>query len=225
MTRAYGYIRVSTGKQASEGHSMGAQREKIEAYCKMKGMELAGVYVDPGQSGSKQLDERTEGGKLVSSLTKGDHVVVTKLDRAFRSAADCLVTVEKWDKAGIGLHLLDMGGISIDTKTPAGKMFLTMMAGFAEMERALASERTKVISDHLKASGRVYSQAPYGYVAVDGKLVAEPAEQQVITRMKKLRTKGLSYASIAKKLADDEIATKNGGRWRAFTIQKVLREG
>lgn len=223
VKRAFGYIRVSTSKQKENGHSLEAQQEKIQAYCTMKGFDVAGLFVDPGQSGSKPLAERPEGGaQLVARLRKGDHVIVTKLDRAFRNAVDCLTTVDEWERKGITLHLLDMGGISIDTKTPAGKMFLTMMAGFAEMERALASERTQAVSNHLKAAGKVYSAPPFGYDRAGDHLVENPREQAIIARIRSLRAEGLSFKRIADQLTADSVPTKQGGAWHQYTISKIL---
>ena len=51
-------------------------------------------------------------------LHKAKHVVGLKLDRLFRDAADALAQTRAWDKAGIALHLCDMGGGSVDTSGP-----------------------------------------------------------------------------------------------------------
>ena len=65
-----------------------------------------------------------------------------KLDRLFRDAADCLNVTKHWDKRNIALHLIDVGGQTIDTSSSMGRFFLTMMAGVAEMERNLIRDRT-----------------------------------------------------------------------------------
>ena len=86
----------------------------------------------------------------VSSVRKGKaikHILSLKLDRLFPDASDCLFQTKVWDKLGIGLHLLDMGGQSINTASAAGRMFLTMSVGFADLERNLISERTKAGSN------------------------------------------------------------------------------
>ena len=87
-------------------------------------------------SGTISLAQRLGGNKFFSSVGKGkkiQHVIALKLDRLFRDASDCLVQTKLWDKTGIGLHLLDMGGQSINTASATGRMFLTMSAGFAEL--------------------------------------------------------------------------------------------
>ena len=78
----------------------------------------------------------------MDSVTQGaNHIITTKLDRLFRDCEDALKMSRHWDRAGVALHILDMGGQAIDTSTAIGRMFLTMTAGFAEFERNQTSER------------------------------------------------------------------------------------
>jgi len=90
---------------------------------------------DNGTSAGKPLGTRQGGQKLLKAIKtkKAQHVVILKLDRAFRNAADCLSTVEQWDRKGITLHIVDLGGNSIDTTSAAGRFMLTVLAGAAEM--------------------------------------------------------------------------------------------
>lgn len=74
----------------------------------MKGIKLISTYVDGGVSGSIPLSERPEGKKLVDNLCTQIEpicVVITKLDRGFRSASDCQNNLEKWEKLNIGLRI------------------------------------------------------------------------------------------------------------------------
>ena len=97
--KAYGYIRVSSVEQ-TKGTSLTEQHRQIEAYAILKEIELLGVLVDPAIKGEVPIHHRPNGKILVEAINNGaiDCVVVTKLDRAFRSASDCLVTVEAWEK-------------------------------------------------------------------------------------------------------------------------------
>ena len=115
------------------------------------------------------------------------HIVALKLDRLFRSAIDEVATVDEWQSAGVSLHLVDMNGMCLDSSSSMGRMFLTMLAGFAEFERNVISERAIAALGHKKRTGKVYNHVPYGYQAVDGALVADPTEQAVIARMADLR--------------------------------------
>jgi DNA invertase Pin-like site-specific DNA recombinase len=116
-----------------------------------------------------RLAKRPAGAKVAALLESGVcDVVALKLDRLFRNAADALATTEEWHQAGISLHLVDMHGMALDTGSSMGKMFLTMLAAFAEFERNVISERTIAVLRHKRAHGEVYNHAPYGYDAVDG---------------------------------------------------------
>ena len=86
----YGYCRVSTARQATDGESLDVQRRQIEGYAHMHRLTLRGVTVEEGVSGSIPVHERPKGGPLFAKLRKGDVVVAPKLDRLFRSALDAL---------------------------------------------------------------------------------------------------------------------------------------
>ena len=129
----YGYCRVSTARQASEGESLDVQRRQVEGYAHMHGLTLRAVTVEEGVSGSIPVHERPKGGPLFAKLRKGDVVIAPKLDRLFRSALDALQVVEDLRKRGVSLHLLDLGGDI--SGNGLSKLFLTIAAAFAEAER------------------------------------------------------------------------------------------
>lgn len=222
MSLAVGYIRVSTEDQSLGGHSLEAQEAAIRKYCDYRNIELTQIYIDAGVSASIPLGKRPAGKRLCEAITerKASEVVAVKLDRLFRSASDCLVTVEGWDKTGIGFHVLDM---EINTTTPQGKLLLTIMAAVAEMERQQARARTKATATHLKDSGQVYGTTPYGSDRAGKKLVPNPVELAVKERMQVMRA-SMSYTKIANQLNEEGIPAKSGGKWHPFSVQKVLGE-
>jgi DNA invertase Pin-like site-specific DNA recombinase len=222
-TKAVAYVRASTGRQIISPKD---QRDKIEAYCTMAGLDLVEVIQEQGVSGGTKLAKRPEGARLDALLKAGVcHIIALKLDRLFRNAADALKCTEDWESQGIHLHLVDMGGMSLNTGSSMGRMLLTMLAGFAEFERALISERTTAALQYKRARGQVYSKsAPYGFDAVDGALIPNASEQRIVERMKAFRGEGESYASIANELNDESIPAKSGGLWHPFSIQSILAE-
>jgi DNA invertase Pin-like site-specific DNA recombinase len=223
MEKAIGYIRVSTDQQADEGVSLDAQRERLEAYATMQGLELVTVIKDAGVSGMVPLADRDGGGDLIDALVeyKASHVIALKLDRLFRDAADALNQTRQWDKDKIALHLIDVGGQSINTSSAMGRMFLTMMAGFAELERNLISERTTTALQHKKRHGEVYSALPLGYNDQDGKLIPVDDELIIVSEIKDMRDQGLSLHKIAADLNGRGIVGKRGGKFFASTIKAV----
>jgi DNA invertase Pin-like site-specific DNA recombinase len=222
---AVAYCRVSTEEQVRGGVSLDAQTERLEAYCRSVGLELVQVVREEGVSGAKPLDARPGGKQLLSFVgwRKVQHVIALKLDRLFRDAQDALHQTRKWDQAGIALHLIDMGGQSVNSASAMGRMMLTMMAAFAELERNLIAERTAAALGHKKSHLQVYGPVPYGFKRVGDRLVQVETEQLVIQRMRLARAAGRSFRAIADELNAQRVKTKAGGRrWYASTVQKVL---
>lgn len=224
MEKAIGYIRVSTEKQADEGASLELQRDRITAYCRLHGLDLALIIEDQGVSGSIPLRQRPDGREIDAALKQhhAKHVIGLKLDRLFRDAADALTQTKSWDNAGIGLHLIDVGGQTINTATAMGRMFLTMMAGFAELERNLIAERTASALQNKKARLEVYSALPLGYEAQDGKLIPIDEEGRVVAEIQDMRDQGMTLRDIAGDLNERGIKGKRGGKFYASTIKAIL---
>lgn len=122
----YGYARVST-----QGQDLQAQLNTLEA----EGCEV--IYKEKF-TGTKI--EREQFTKLLATVKEGDTIVVTKLDRFARSAADAIQIVRKLFEEGVKVHILNMGLIE---NTPTGKLIFTIMSGFAEFERDMIVERTQ----------------------------------------------------------------------------------
>jgi len=225
INQAVAYIRVSTTEQATEGVSLASQEERIRAYCTMAGLELVAVIRDEGVSASKELATRPGGEELVKMINARGikNIVALKLDRLFRDAADCLNQTKAWDTAGIALHLIDMGGTTINTGTAMGRFFITMAAGFAELERNMIAERTSAALAHKKAHREAYSPTPLGYNREGNSLVANEQEQETVSKIKAWHKEGLSLREIAGRLNDAGVPTKKGGTWYASTINNILK--
>ena len=227
MRKVAGYVRVSSEEQSREGISLDAQRARIEAYCTMRGLALAEMVDDPGVSAAKPLRARPGGQRLLELLRRRRvaGIVAFKLDRLFRNCADCLANVEAWDRAGVGVHLLDLRGTAIDTSTAAGKFFLTVMAGAAELERNQISERTSSVLQHKASRGEYTGGAPpFGFrLAGDGVRLEEHAEEQrVIARARELRGGGASLRHIAATLAEEGLSSRAGKQLAVVQVQRLL---
>ena len=141
MKDAISYVRVSSEEQADSGLGLEAQRQRIAAYCTMKALRLAEVFEDPGVSGGKPLASRPAGSKLLAAVKKGKVlVIVSKLDRLFRSVADAANVIADFDKKGIQLVAIAEG---FDMGSPYGRAMAQMASVFAELERAMIRERTR----------------------------------------------------------------------------------
>jgi DNA invertase Pin-like site-specific DNA recombinase len=234
MNKAVCYIRVSTEEQVRGGVSLEAQEEKLIAYCRLQGLEVVRIIREEGVSGSKPLETRPGGEELAKLVGSGriQHVIALKLDRLFRDAENALNQTRRWDNSGIAMHLVDMGGQAINTASAMGRMFLTMMAGFAELERNLIAERTQAALAHKKSHKEAYSPIPYGYDRDGKNLVENPTEQEALRTIQQWYGEGKSLRAIARNLNEQGIPTKsegqerNGkpvaGKWYAATIKYIL---
>jgi DNA invertase Pin-like site-specific DNA recombinase len=155
---------------------------------------------------------------------KVEHVVALKLDRIFRDAEDALRQTKAWDKAGVALHLVDMGGQTLNTASAMGRFFLNMMAGFAELERNLIAERTAAALAHKKSHRQAYSPTPFGFDRGGNDLIANAAELATVQQMRSWRVRGWTLRQIAEELTKQAVPTKNHGkRWYASTVRHVLQ--
>jgi putative DNA-invertase from lambdoid prophage Rac len=197
----FGYCRVSTARQATEGESLDVQQRQIQGYAHMHGLTLAGIVVEEGVSGSVPVEERPVGGPLLAKLERGDIVIAAKLDRLFRSALDALKVVESLKMRGVKLHLLDLGGDIAGNGL--SKLFLTIAAAFAEAERDRIRERIGQVKADQKARGRYLGgKVPFGFRrGDDGELVPYEAEQEAIREIVSLRAKGKALRAIAQAVA------------------------
>ncbi len=131
FTMVYGYCRVSTQGQAKDGNSLEAQ----EKLLKENGAEE--IYSD-AFIGTKA--HRPELDKLLDKLQQGDKLVITKLDRIARSAAQGTELIQTLLDNGITVHVLNIG---LMDNTPTGKLIRNIMLAFAEFERDMIIERTQ----------------------------------------------------------------------------------
>ncbi len=180
--RAAIYARVST----LNGQSPEMQLAELRDYCRRRGWELAGEYVDVGISGSRE--KRPELDRLMADAHRRrfDAVVVWKFDRFARSVSHLLRALEHFRALGIEFVSLSE---QVDTSTPTGKMVFTVLGAVAELERSLIAERVRAGLRNAKAKGKKLGRPR---VIVDRDRIAT------------LRAHGLSYAKVAAALGVGE---------------------
>jgi DNA invertase Pin-like site-specific DNA recombinase len=224
MKKAVCYIRVSTEEQARGGVSLAAQEEKLLAYCQLNDLEPVAMIREEGVSGAKPLATRPGGEELLHLVAQKQacHVVALKLDRLFRDAADALIQTKAWDKSGVALHLVDMGGQALNTASAMGRFFLNVMAGFAELERNLIAERTELALAHKKAHLVAYAPTPYGFNREGDALAVNPQELKAVSQIREWRAAGWSLGKIARELTKRCVPTKKGGCWYPGTVKYLL---
>lgn len=221
--KVIGYVRCSTVEQAIDGLSLQAQRSRIASWCEATGAELVEVIEDGGVSGARPLADRPGGTRVASLLTTRspgvDAVIVARLDRLGRDAAETLNYLRQFAKGSLGLVSV---ADRIDLSTPQGRAMAQMSAVFAELERALIAQRTSDALGELRSRGQVYGAIPFGWSRAGDRLVRDEGEQRVLVRIKRLRTRGFSYDRIARSLNGSDIPAKRGGLWYTMAVRSVL---
>jgi putative DNA-invertase from lambdoid prophage Rac len=194
----FGYSRVSLQKQADDGCGLDVQRRIVEGYAMIQGWTIDEMVIEQGVSGSIRFEDRPEGSKLIARLRKGDTIIASKLDRLFRSARDALNVVEELKAKGVSVHVIDLHG---DITNGIAKIFMTITAAFAEMERERISDRLKETKSYLSSQGIFNGgKRPFGYdIVQDGdvqRMVPRADEQAIIETMKTMKAAGASLRAI-----------------------------
>jgi site-specific DNA recombinase len=218
VQKAIGYIRVSTQSQADEGVSLAAQRAKIEAWCSLNDHELVAVFEDAGISGAS-MSGREGLHAAMKATQRGMALVSYSISRMARSTRDMLEIAERLDAKGADLVSVTE---KIDTTTAAGRMVFKMLAVLADFERDQIGERTKMALAHKKAKGEVYAAVPFGFDALEGRLVEVKRESKIVAEILRKREAGSSLAEIADSLNAQGIEGKRGGRWYPSTVRYLI---
>lgn len=220
--KAVGYVRVSTEQQASDGVSLEAQREKVEAFARLYDYDLVAVIEDAGAS-AKTLDRNglTDALSLLESGEAGA-LIVAKLDRLTRSVKDLGELIE----THFTRFSLVSVGEQIDTSTAGGRLVLNVLMSVAQWEREAIGERTKTALQHKKAQGQRVGSIPYGYrLGADGvTLETDEAEAEVVSAVRELDTAGLSLRSIASRLEAQGYRARSGGTFHPQTVANILKQ-
>ncbi len=132
------------------------------------------------------IAERKELKEALRFVREGDTLKVTKLDRLARSTPHLLEIVDLLETKGVHLQILDFGGGAVDTKTPTGKLMLTMFGAMAQWERELMIERQKIGIQKAKEAGKYKGRAPTARMKKD--------------EVAKLRDEGVNPTEISRRL-------------------------
>ena len=179
-TKVYIYTRVSTSMQI-DGYSLDAQRTRMKAFCEYNDYEIAGEYEDAGKSG-KSIEGRAAFNRMLEDIKSGkdevSFVLVFKLSRFGRNAADVLATLQTMQDFGVNLICVEDG---IDSSKEAGKLMISVLSAVAEIERENIRIQTMEGRMQKAREGKWNGGfAPYGYKLVDGKLEINEEEAEAI---------------------------------------------
>lgn len=215
MIRVGCYIRVSTQEQADEGYSIGAQTERLAAYCKARDWFVYETYIDPGFSGSNT--ERPALKKLILDVknNKLDIVLVYKLDRLSRSQKDTLLLIEDvFNKNNVSFVSINE---NFDTSTAFGRAMIGILSVFAQLEREQIKERTMMGRLERAKDGYFHGGGydPIGYDYVDGELVINEYEALQVRKVYELFLSGWPMSRIQTFMKNNY--TNKHGSWHSHS--------
>ena len=178
--KCYIYTRVSTSIQV-DGYSLDAQKDKLRKYAEYEGMEIVGEYSDEGFSG-KNIQGRIEFQRMLEDIENRkddvEFVLVFKLSRFGRNAADVLNSLQTMQDFGVNLICVEDG---IDSSKDSGKLMISVLSAVAEIERENIRTQTMAGREQKAREGKWNGGfAPYGYKLVDGKLEIAEDEVEII---------------------------------------------
>lgn len=178
--RCYIYTRVSTAIQV-DGYSLDAQKDKLHKYADYQDMVIVKEFSDEGKSG-KNVEGRPEFQRMLQLIEDGedkiDFVLVFKLSRLGRNAANVLGSLQKMQDFGVNLICVEDG---IDSSKDAGKLMISVLSAVAEIERENILVQTMEGRKQKAREGKWNGGfAPYGYKLENGSLYIAEDEAEVI---------------------------------------------
>ena len=207
------YLRVSH-QESLNGTSLEVQEKKCRAFAELHGFSIDKVYSEV-VSGGVEFRKRPVFQKVLSELKGNSKLVVSRLDRLSRKVIDTLKLVDDFKKQNKDICITDIGNIH---KDGVSKIFVTILASLAEIERENISQRV-IASKKIAKEERRYlgGYTEFGYKVEDKKLVPDDKEFTVLQSMINLRKSGLGYRKIS-----DEIKNKFGKRIYYPQVHKIL---
>lgn len=180
LTKCYIYTRVSTSIQV-DGYSLDAQRDKLRKYAEYEDMTVVGEYSDEGFSG-KNIQGRLEFQRMLNDIQDNKdgvaYVLVFKLSRFGRNAADVLNSLQLMQDFGVNLICVEDG---IDSSKDSGKLMISVLSAVAEIERENIRTQTMAGREQKAREGKWNGGfAPYGYRLENGEMLIAEDEVEVI---------------------------------------------
>jgi site-specific DNA recombinase len=213
------YSRVSTEDQAKEGFSLGAQKERLEAYCVARGWTVASHYVDDGHSGRNV--RRPAYQRMMTERDAWDAILVIKMDRIHRNARnfmDMMDALGEWGKDFVS------ASESLDTSTAMGRFVMDIIQRIAQLESEQIGERVYMgMSQKAKTGpGILGFHPPLGFDLQSGRLLPNEAEAPIVREIFERCEEGQTLEDIADELNREGHRTKRHTTWTPVKVFRIL---
>lgn len=220
--RVAAYCRVSS-KSADQQNSYAVQISYYGSKFSDSETEmLVEIYADEGITGTRD-DKRVEFQRMINDCRKGkiDRIYTKSISRFSRNTRDCLKYIRELKSLGITI-LFEKEGI--DTAKITDEMMITIMGGLAQEESISISQNMQwSIRKRMQNGTYIASNQPYGYDKINGQLVINESEAEVVRRIFNEYLSGFGLNSICRNLnADGIIMGKSGIEWKKKAVRYIL---